>query len=138
MSNYQGAFDNSQGSPNLGAAQYIQQNWGINEIKSAVRVEKISVTASGTSGVAATTIPVGAEIIDVVIHPTATSGGGTATLRVGGAGASITNAMTCAVLDTIARATTIDQTYKIVGADGVEIVTNADADLCDAYVYYKK
>lgn len=138
MANYKGPYDEGSGSPNLAALQYLQQNWTSTEISAAVRVEKISVTASGTAGVAATVIPVGAEIIDVIIHPTATSGSGTAQLTVGSGGAAISDAITCAVVDTIGRASTIDQTYKVVGSDGVEIVTNSDNDLCDAYVYYKK
>jgi len=138
MANYNGAYSDNAGSPNLQVLQYLQDNWGSTEIAAAVRVEKISVTASGTSGVAGENIPVGAEIIDVIIHPTATSGGGTAQLTVGSGGAAISDAITCAVLDTIGRASSIDQTYKIVGLDGIEIVTNSDSDLCDAYVYYKK
>jgi hypothetical protein len=138
MSNYPSAFGSNVPTPSLEAMEYLQENLGKDAIAALLRVEKISVTGSGTSGVAATTIPVGAEIVDVVVHPTASSGSGTAKLRVGGGGADITNAMTMATLDTLARAGTIDQTYKVVGADGIEVVTHADADLGDIYVYYKK
>jgi len=138
MSNYKSAYDESSGSPNLEAVQYTQENWGKNEIVSALRVEKVSVTASGSSGVEATTIPVGAEIMDVVVHPTVNSGGGTAKISVGNGGADVTNAIPCAVEDTIGRATSIDQTYKIVTTDGIDVITNDDADKGDVYIYYKK
>jgi len=138
MSNYKSSNDPAKGSPNLEAEQYSQSNWDKDKIAAAVLVEKISVTASGTSGVLATSIPVGAEIMDVYNQATATSGGGTVQLTVGGGGAAITDAMAMATLDAITRASTIDQTYKIVGADSIEVVTNADADLGDVYVIYKK
>ena len=137
MSNFQSVDDASQGSPNLGYLQSLQETLSYTALKGLVKVEKISVTASGTSGVTSTNIPVGSEIMDVVVHPTATSGGGTATLSVGGGGAAITDAMACAVEDTIARATTIDQTNKYSVAAGVTVTTNDDADTCDVYVYYK-
>lgn len=137
MTQYQGITDESQGNPNLALLQYLQDNWGPDEIPTALRVSKVSITASGTSGVAAT-IPTGAEIVDMVVHSNATSGGGTARLRVGGGGANISDAVTMAVADAVNRCASIDQTYKVVGADGVEIVTNADADLGDVYLYYKK
>jgi hypothetical protein len=138
MGNYKSAFGDNVPTPSLEAAEFLQENLDKDTISALLRVEKISVTGSGTSGVAATTIPVGAEIVDVVVHPTASVGSGTAKVRVGGAGADITNAMTMATLDTLARAATIDQTYKVVGADGIEVVTNGDSDQGDIYVYYKK
>jgi hypothetical protein len=138
MSNYQSVDDPSQGVPNLGFMQYLQENWGKEEIESALRIDKISVTASGSTGIASATIPVGAEIIDVIVHPTSTNGGGTAQLKVGDGGAAITDAIACAVLDTIGKASTIDQDYKVVGTDGIEVVTNSDSDTCDVYVQYKK
>lgn len=138
MANYKSSYDESQGSPNLAVLQYLQDNWTLNDIKSSLQVEKVSVTASGASGVAATTIPVGAEIVNVVVQATATSGSGSVTVRIGGAGSDISDAITMAVEDAVTSASTIDQTYKIVGADGIEVVTNADADLGDVYIYYKK
>ena len=138
MSRHQSYTDESQGSPNLEALQYLQDNWTKTEVKASVQVEKVSITASGTAGVTASGIPVGAEIIDVVVHAKATSGSGTVTVRIGGAGASITDAITMAVLDAIDRAATIDQTYKVVTTDGIEVVTNGDTDLGDVYIFYKK
>ena len=138
MANYKDAYDDAKGSPNLEVLQYLQDNWGSAEISAAVRVEKISVTASGTVGTTTTDVPVGAEIIDVITQCTASNGGGTATLSVGGGGADITDAMTCATLDTIARASTIDQTYKTVTAAGLSVICNGADDRCDVYVHYKK
>ena len=138
MTQHQSAFDASQGQPNLEVLQILQEEFPSEVINSLVRVEKVSVTASGTSGVAATTIPVGAEIMDVLVHATATSGSGTAQVTVGGGGAAITDAIICAVLDAKTTASTIDQTYKIVGIAGIEVVTNADADTGDIYISYKK
>lgn len=138
MSNYTGAYDAGAGSPNLQVVQYLQENWTKDQIHASVQVEKISVTASGTAGVAATSIPTGAEIIDMVVHCNASVGGGTARLRVASGGANITDAVVMATLDAVTRAGSIDQTYKVVPAAGIEIVTNADTNLGDIYVYYKK
>ena len=139
MTIHQDAFGSSAGSPNLEVLQYLQDNWGRTEIGQALRVDKVILTAtSGTAGIAASNIPVGAEIIDVVVHCNSSNGGGTATLRVGGGGANITDAITMATEDAITRASTIDQTYNIVGSDGVEVVTNADADQGDVYIHYIK
>lgn len=134
----QDAYDSSQGSPNLAVLQYLQDNWSKTDIASSLQVEKITISSSGTSGVAATDIPVGAEIIDVLVQATSTVGSGTARVRVGSAGNNISDAIDMAAEDAIARATTIDQTYKIVGADGIEVVTNSDSDAGVVYVYYKK
>lgn len=126
-----------QGKPSLDTLQYLQDNWGRSEISASLQVAKTSITASGTLGVAVV-IPMGAEIVDMVVHGGATIGGGTARLRVGGAGSNISDAVVMATLDAITRCASIDQTFKVVGADGVEIVTNADTNLGDVYVYYKK
>ena len=138
MSNIPSAYDESQGRPNLGVLQYIQDNWGADEISASLRVEKVSITASGTAGVTTTDIPVGAEIVDVVVHANATSGSGTARLSVGGGGANITDAIVMATADAITRAGSIDQTYKNVVTAGVTVTTHADADLGDVYIHYKK
>lgn len=138
MSNYKSSDDAGKGSPNLEHMQYLQDNWGQTEVSASVQVEKIEVTASGSAGVTSTNIPVGAEIIDVVVYANATSGSGTATLSVGGGGSAITDAITMAVLDTRATAGTIDRTFKYATSAGVTVTTNADADLGDVYVFYKK
>jgi len=137
MTRHQSYTDDSQGSPNLEALQYLQENWGIDEISAAVRTAKVSITASGTAGVAAN-IPVGAEIIDAHAICKATVGGGTARVRVGGGGSNITDAIAFATNDALARASSIDTTYSIVGSDGIEVVTNADTNLGDVFIFYKK
>lgn len=138
MSNYKSSNDAGAGSPNLAVLQELQNNWALSDIRASVQVEKISVTASGTSGVAATNIPVGAEIIDVVVQCNANVGSGTARVRIGSAGSNITDAIAMETLDAVARCSSIDQTYKVVSADGIEVVTNSDDDRGDVYVYYKK
>lgn len=139
MTAHQDAFGSNAGSPNLEVLQYLQDNWGRTEIGQALRVDKVILTAtSGTAGIAATNIPVGAEIIKMVVHCNASYGSGTARLRVGGAGANITDAVTMATEDAITESSTIDQTYNIVGSDGVEVVTNSDFDQGDAYIHYIK
>lgn len=134
------AFGSNAGAPNLGAMQRLQEELTPTVIDSLLRVEVVQITSalSGTGGVSAENIPQGAEIIDVVVHAKATVGSGTAQVKVGGGGAAISDAITMAVEDALARASTIDQTYKTVGADGVEVVTNSDSDEGDVYIYYKK
>jgi len=137
MTIHQSAFDASQGSPNIEVLQYLQDNWGKDEISAALRVAKVSITASGTAGVAAV-IPVGAEILDVHCICKATVGSGSAQVRVGGAGAVISDALTMATNDALTRASSIDTTYNVVGSDGIEVVTNSDNDRGDVFITYKK
>jgi hypothetical protein len=140
MSGPNSAFGSNAGIPNLSAAQRLQEEFTPTVIDSLLRVEVVNIAAaiSGTGGVSAENIPQGAEIIDVLVQAKATVGSGTAQVKVGGGGAAISDAITMAVEDAIARASTIDQTYKIVGADGIEVVTNSDSDQGDVYIYYKK
>jgi hypothetical protein len=137
MTIHQSAFDESQGSPNLGAMQYEQQEWGPDQISGSLQVAKTSIVASGTAGVAAV-IPVGAEIVDMVVHAVATAGGGTVRLRIGSAGANISDAVTMATAGNVTRCASLVQASKVVGAAGVEFVTAADTNLGDVYLYYKK
>jgi hypothetical protein len=83
-------------------------------------------------------IPQGATIVDVVVHCTSPNASGTITVRKAGAGASITDAIACETLDALDRATTIDQTYKVVDSGGIECVANGADDKGDVYIYYKK
>jgi hypothetical protein len=137
MANYNADSSQAQGRPNLAVLQYLQDNWGATQISSAVRVEKIVVTASGTTGVTSTNIPVGAQIVDVIVHPTATVGSGTAKVQVGGTSTDITDAIACNTTNTVGRAATIVQTYKYVTAAGVKVITNADTNKGEIYIYYK-
>lgn len=138
MSNYKSSDNAAKGSPNLEALQYLQDNWGIDEINASLRVNKTSITASGTSGVDVTGIPVGAEIVDIVVHANATSGSGTVQLSVGDGGSAISDAIIMATADAVTRMGTIDLDYKSVTVDGLTLTTHADADLGDVFIYYKK
>ena len=139
MSDYKSSDAAGAGSPNLAHVQYLQDNWGVDQVAASVQVEKIELSSiSGTAGITTTNIPVGSEILDVEVQCSGTNGSGTARLSVGGGGANITDAIIMAVVDVVTKADTIDQTYKFVTADGVTVTTNADADEGDVYVYYKK
>jgi hypothetical protein len=135
MTAHQSYEDASQGSPNLEALQYLQENWGRTEIGAASRVAKTSVI-SGSAGIAVD-IPTGAKIIDAHVICTASNGSGSMTIKTAG-GTSISDAMACTTADAIARATTLDTTYTTVDADGIEIVANDDADSGDVYIHYMK
>jgi len=137
MTIHQSAFDEGSGSPNLGATQVNQENFPPSVVTNILKVAKTSITASGTAGVAVT-IPVGAEIVDMVVHANATVGGGTARLRIGSGGANISDAVAMAVAGAVARAASIVQASKYVGAAGVELVTAADTNLGDVYIFYKQ
>lgn len=138
MGNYKSATDAAKGSPNLEALQYLQENWGASEISASLRVEVINITTDATGGQTTTNIPVGAEIVDIVVCSAATNAGGTVTASIGGGGAAISDAIAMAVIDVRAAAGTIDRTYKIVTAAGITVTTNGAADFGDVYVYYKK
>lgn len=136
--NYKDSTDAAKGSPNPEALQYLQENWGQAEINNSLQVVKTEITASGSSGVAVVGMPQGAEIISIKVHGKATIGGGTVTLSVGDGGAAISDAIIMATLDAVTEVSTIDQTYKKVSADGLTLTTNADTNLGDVYIYYKK
>lgn len=138
MSNYKDTFDDANGKPGLGPLQYLQDNWDADAIASAVRVEKITIPLSGTSGVTSTNIPVGSQILKIWNHAGATVGGGTVTVSVGGGGASISNAMAMAVVDAVTEATTIDRDNMNVVAAGVTATPNDNAVTGDVFVSYKK
>lgn len=134
MSKHQGAYDTSQGNPNLEVLQYLQDNWDADAISSAKRVVKTSVI----SGVAGITVDIatGATIIDAHVICTASNGSGSMTVK-NGANA-ITNAMACTTQDALARAATIDSTYQIVGTSAITVVANGNADAGDVYITYTK
>jgi|WetSurMetagenome_2_1015567.scaffolds.fasta_scaffold01018_3 hypothetical protein len=137
MTIHQSAYGESQGNPNLEVLQYLKDNWGAAEISAAIRVAKASVVPSG--GNITVDIPVGAEIIDAVVQCTASNGSGSITLKTDASSpVTISDAIACVTLDNVARMGTIDQTYKIVSADGVIAVPNGDDDSGDIYVTYKK
>lgn len=135
---YPETADLNQGAPNLAHLQYLQANWGPTEIAASFRIAKVAITAAANVTAVAAVIPVGAEIIDVWAVSTANTGAATATLRVGTAGAAITNAIAIATLDALSRATTIDTTYSTVGTAGVEVICNGANDRGNVFIAYKK
>ena len=81
-----------------------------------------------TTGAAAIVVPTlkqGDEIIDVMIIPTGASTNGT--IKITDGTSDITDAMTCAVDKTIARAKTIDDAKSTLPAAGAKIVCAGDA-----------
>ena len=138
MANYNSSTSDEKGSPNLEALQYLQDNWGEDEINASLQVEKVAIIASATGGQTTLNIPVGAEIVDIVAWSSVTSGSGTVTASVGDGGAAISDAIAFETEDTKDSAATIDRTYKYVTATGITLTTNGNGDLGDVYIYYKK
>ena len=137
MTIHQNSFGENMGDPNLGALAYLQDNWGPSEISAAMRVAKAAVVPSG--GNIEVDIPVGAEIFDVQVICTASNGSGTVTIKTNAdTPVAITDAIACATVDAIDKATTIDTTYSKVTADGVIAVPNGNGDSGDVFISYKK
>lgn len=129
--------DPSQGSPNLGYLEYLQENWTSTEIKSVLHVAKTVVGPSGNSGVAVD-IPMGAEINNVHVICTTSSAGGTMTVKTGAISPiSITDAITCETNTAITRAGTIDDDYNIVGINGIKVFAGQVTDEGNVYITYK-
>lgn len=131
--------DVEQGTPNLSVLQNLQTLVTETEVNSAMFVSKVTITVSGTAGIAAT-IPLGAEIIDArcICTNTIGAGSGTAKIRIGSGGADITDAFAMTTNKTVGRAAVIDTTYSRVTAAGIEVVTNGIADAGFVYIIYKK
>jgi hypothetical protein len=138
------AFDASKGSPNLQAMQYLQENLTpevISDVKATVaatpkpvNVSITPITADGTAGVE-TDIPVGATIIDAFVVATATSSGGTVTLKNGSD--TIATAMAMAADGAVARmAAGVDDTKLVVGEDGVSVFAGQAADRGIVHILY--
>jgi hypothetical protein len=138
MSKHQSYNDASQGSPNLEALEFLQNNFPPDVISGLLRTAKVSITTGGNAGVAVD-IPVGAEIMDVVVQCTRSNGSGSMQLKTNALSpVAISNAIAAVTEDVVARAGTLDMTYKYVGADGVAVFANAAADAADVFVVYKK
>jgi hypothetical protein len=132
------AFNKASGEPSLSALEYLQKNFGPDEIAATLRVCKVSVLTGGDAGISAD-IPMGAEIVDVLVQCTKSNGSGSMTVKTAALSpVAISNAIAATTLDTIARAGTIDMTYKFVGADGIAVFANAASDAADVFIYYKK
>ena len=136
MSKHQSANDANMGDPNLGALQYLQDNWKPSDIASALHICKVEIVTGGNVGVEAD-IPMGAEIIDIVVNCTRSNGSGSMTVKTNALSpVTISNAMAAVTADVVARAGTIDTTYSTVGADGIAVFANAAADAANVYIYY--
>jgi len=129
----------SQVSPNIAEVlQRLQQEWTKADMVSSVLVSEVLVTLTGTSGIDAV-IPLGAEIIDVVVICSGANTSGTMQLKTGAdTPVAITDAIVCAVDKVVNRSGTIDDAYKYVGADGVKVFSNADDDSGYVYILYKR
>ena len=85
------------------------------------------VDAAANATAKTITVPFACEVIDVIVQARATSGSGTATLRVGTN--AVSDAMVMAVDTTIVRAGTIDDTYSTLAAgDNLNVITNGAND----------
>jgi hypothetical protein len=100
------------------------------------RTPKVCTTiASGVLTVV--DIPVGSEIIGVSVLCLTSNGSGSMTVKTNaGSPVAISNAIACVTADVIAYAGTIDSTYQVVGADGIQIVGNGAADHGKVYITY--
>jgi len=100
----------------------FKQNVGGSE---AVKTTVVVIDASIASGseLAVPEIPVGAKILDMVVHAHATSSAATMTLEQAN-GDDIT-VVACATDNAVARATSITEANSVVGADGVQLLGSA-------------
>ena len=104
------------------AVATLQAEMLVEQAEPKILVQKVT---TGAASIAVTGLSEGDEIIGVEIIPTGASTNGTITIQDGAANA-ITDAMTCAVDKTIARAATIDDAYSTLPATGALIVCAGD------------
>jgi len=131
-------LDTNAGKPSLETVQFLQDNWGEDEISSSVRVAKVQVVTGGDAGVAAV-IPVGSTIIGAHVICTRASSSGTMTIKTGASSpVDISDAIACETDKAIDYAATIDDATNVVGADGVKVFANAAADAGDVFIWYLK
>jgi hypothetical protein len=83
-------------------------------------ITKVITTGSASEAIYTANAPFAFEIIDVIVQPRGASTNGTMKLQDGSS--DITNAMTCAVDKTIARAGTIDDAKSTIAVSGSLIV----------------
>jgi hypothetical protein len=101
---------------------YVQNN-----IPESIEMTTYDVDADATGSIDITNlVPLGATILDVFVECTAASGSGTLQLREETGDAAITDAMICAVDNVVVRVTTLS--ISVVGANGLEVITNGAAD----------
>ena len=105
---------------------------GDNTIGAPITI-KIAVTADASSTAVAVIVPIAMEVIGMDVISTVSEVAATATLSNGTN--DISDAVICAVLDTVTVAGTVDVTYTTLSAGAtLDITTNGAADRCVAYV----
>jgi hypothetical protein len=86
---------------------------------------RIVIDAAANATPFTVTCPRPLTILDAFVVGTAVAAGGTATVSSGGN--DITDALACAAVDTLTRATSIDATFATLAAgDPITVTTNAD------------
>lgn len=100
----------------------LQSEMLVEQAEPKIFVQKVT---TGAASIAVTGLGLNDEIIDVMIIPTGASTNGT--IKITDGTSDITNAMTCAVDKTIARASTIDDAKSKLPAAGAKIVCAGDA-----------
>lgn len=90
-------------------------------------IELVIDITSDASGGLSYRVPRAGVVTDVEVVCTAANGGGTVTVRKGTD--AISDAIACAVLDTVARAATLDQDFTTFAAgDTISVITNGAGD----------
>ena len=122
--------DNEDQLDTINARVVVEETYGLIAVK-------LSITADATSGINFTMPTFAFEIMDVVVHATATSGSGTATLR--RSTTAMTDAIICAVADAVTRAGSIIQAQKnITSAEVLNIVTNGANDRGEIIIFGRR
>ena len=103
----------------------------LNDIYDAVAncpvVLSYEITADASAGLEIGSFPEDIAIVDIVVQCTTANASGTVTISDGTN--DISDAIACAVLDTIGRAGTIDATYSSISAgDALTVTTNGALD----------
>lgn len=91
-------------------------------------------TGSDTAPVVSTNFPVGATILDIIVHTIDTSASGTVTVSDGTN--DITDAIAMDTANAVTRASSIDQTYNVVTSDGLTFTAAGATDAGIVYVIY--
>ena len=94
----------------------------------------IDITSDASSG-QSYTVPRAGTVVGVSVICTAANGGGTVTVRNGTD--AITDAIACAVLDTVTAQATLDQDFTDIAEGGtISVITNGAADRGKVIVQY--
>jgi len=105
-------------------------------IGQGLKVVETAIVADASAGIVVN-IPLGAKIIDATVLCTAAVALETMQVKTGaGTPAVITDAIDCITDEILARAGTIDDSTRVVGADGVKIFAASAAGRGIVHVYY--